>query len=92
LLKNPVLYQGIALAMPQVLQHQSPFRGWISNFEFRIKFFSRSPIAICSAALRSLRKSYGIRAPAPEGAIASAPLAVCLKAYPDTKPHPFRKL
>jgi hypothetical protein len=38
----------------------------------------------CRHAWNSLQEKYEFRAPAPEGAIDSAPLAVCLKAYPDT--------
>jgi hypothetical protein len=37
-------------------------------------------------------KKVQVRAPAPEGGIDSAALAVCLKAYPDTERDFFRSL
>jgi hypothetical protein len=39
-LKNSVSYQGIALAIPQVLRNHCPFRGWLLNLEFSANFLA----------------------------------------------------
>ena len=46
---------------------------------------------LCSTAEEAAEK-VGIGAPAPEGAIDSLPLTVCLKAYPDSDLDFFRSL
>jgi hypothetical protein len=49
-------------------------------------------LAVLGGTAKEVAEKVRIRAPMPEGAMDSAPLAVCLKAYPDTKLDFFRSL
>ena len=55
---NPVSYQGIALAIPQILEIKRPFRGGASDIEFFRNLFSRSVSRWKYPALQRLRQPF----------------------------------